>query len=68
MSGYYPIMKETRCINFDKCKNIHPTGMRLVADGWGLQSTGKYGEGKFKAICPECLDRQHRQTGLKGSN
>lgn len=45
---------ETKCVYFDMCKNIHPTGMKLRADGWGLQ--GELGKG-FKAICPECLER-----------
>ena len=45
----------TKCVNYTECKNVHPTGIRLLADGWGLQ--GIKGKG-FKAICPECLVKQ----------
>ena len=47
----------TKCVNYTECKNVHPTGIRLLADGWGLQ--GIKGKG-FKAICPECLERQKK--------
>lgn len=49
---------ETKCFHFDVCKNIHPTGIKLLADGWGLQ--GELGKG-FKAICPECLERERNK-------
>jgi len=48
----------TKCINFDMCKNIHPTGIRLRLDGWGLQ--GEMGKG-YTAICPVCLERARKK-------
>jgi len=52
---------KTKCIFFDVCGRTHPTGMKLLADGWGLQ--GRLGQG-YKAICPECLERERKERNL----